>query len=74
MRSSPRRHGTKVRGVLRFAIYRTTTFTVVRKKAASGFKPVTIDCLGALTGWKPIGATGDYEFTNVDLVRDNQPK
>lgn len=54
--------------------YRTTTFTVVRKKSSAGFKDVSIDCLGNLTGWKPVGSTGDYEFTNVDLVRDNQPK
>lgn len=54
--------------------YRTTTFTVVRRKSSAGFKDVSIDCLGNLTGWKPVGSTGDYEFTNVDLVRDNVPK
>src|SRR5262249_46306977 len=38
-------------------------------KVADGFKPVTLDCAGDLTGWQPIGTSGDYELTRVDLVR-----
>jgi len=38
-------------------------------KGSSGFQDVTIDCLGTLTGWQPIGASGELEFTRPDLVR-----
>lgn len=48
--------------------YRFTTIAVVRKKTASGFKDVNIACLGALTGWKPVGGSADYEFTTAELV------
>ncbi|HEY8038226.1 MAG TPA: IgGFc-binding protein [Polyangiaceae bacterium] len=50
--------------------YPTTTFTFVRSKTSTGFSDVTLDCLtGPLTGWKPVGASGNYEWTTVDLVR-----
>jgi len=49
--------------------YSTTTLEVVRVKGSSGFQDVTIDCLGTLTGWQPIGASGELEFTRPDLVR-----
>lgn len=48
--------------------YKFTTVAVVRKKTAAGFKDVTIGCLGPLTGWKPIGASTEYEFTTAELV------
>jgi hypothetical protein len=49
--------------------YATTNLVFVRPKTSSGFKDVTLDCAGTLTRWQPIGSAGDYEFTNVDLVR-----
>jgi hypothetical protein len=60
--------------------YPETNLVVVRTKSkikAEGFKDVTLDCLGPLTGWQPIG--GDpadpeshiYEWTRVDLVTGN---
>ncbi len=30
---------------------------------------MTIDCLGTVSGWKSIGGSTLYEFTNVDLAR-----
>ncbi len=48
--------------------YTTTNLVVTRKKGPNGFGEVTIDCLGAITGWKPVGGT-EYETTNVDLQR-----
>ncbi|HEY1955901.1 MAG TPA: IgGFc-binding protein [Polyangiaceae bacterium] len=50
--------------------YPTTNLVVTREKTANGFQDVTLDCIGApLGGWQPIGASGQYEFTNVDLIR-----
>jgi hypothetical protein len=53
--------------------YSETNLVFVRKKATDGdFKDVTLDCVGTLTGWLPIAA--DYEYTRVDLVRNNFEK
>lgn len=53
--------------------YATTNLVVVRKNPGSGFQDVTIDCEGTLTGWQPIGSSGEYEITNVDIERDRVP-
>jgi hypothetical protein len=49
--------------------YLTTNLVLVRQKAQSGFSAVSVDCLGTVTGWSALGTTGQYEITNVDLVR-----
>jgi hypothetical protein len=49
--------------------YPETNLVVIRKRAASGFADVTLDCAGKLDGWQPVGASGDYEYTRVDLSR-----
>jgi len=49
--------------------YATTNLVVVRKKLAGAFSDVNIDCLGTISGWQPVGTSGEYEITNVDLVR-----
>jgi hypothetical protein len=49
--------------------YPTTNLVLTRVKGKSGFADVTIDCLGKVTGWKPVGTSGTYEQTNVDLMR-----
>ena len=49
--------------------YSTTELEVVRVKTAKGFQDVTLDCLGTLSGWQPLGTTGELEFTRPDLVR-----
>jgi len=38
-------------------------------KGAKGFQDVSVDCVGAVTGWKPIGSSGQAEYANVDLLR-----
>jgi hypothetical protein len=49
--------------------YSETNLVVVRSKAEDGtFKDVTLDCRGPLGGWTAIGG---YEYTRVDLVRNN---
>lgn len=53
--------------------YGTTNLVFVRNKMSSGFQDVTLDCLGTLTGWKPVDSADTYEITNVDIVRDGKP-
>ena len=48
--------------------YPTTNLVFTRVKAGT-FKDVKLDCAGTLTGWKPLGSTGQYEYTDVDLIR-----
>ena len=49
--------------------YTTTNLVLVRKKTANGFQDVTVDCVGAVGGWEPVDTAGNYQITNVDLVR-----
>ncbi|MBX3198716.1 MAG: IgGFc-binding protein [Labilithrix sp.] len=46
-----------------------TTLTVVRRKTERGFAPVELACAGEITGWKPLGTRGEYEFAWVTLTR-----
>jgi hypothetical protein len=50
--------------------YANTNLVVVRKQGTSGFESVTLDCLGELSGWQPVG---DYEFSRVDLQLTGAP-
>ena len=54
--------------------YPETNLVVVRRKEGGSFSDVTLDCAGALSGWEPLGSSGDLEFTRVDLVRGNFEK
>ena len=49
--------------------YPTTNLVVTRKKTSKGFADVSVDCLGKIANWKAVGASGLYETTNVDLLR-----
>ena len=51
-----------------------TTLTIIRKRTASGFKPVTLECAGEITGWLPIGDSGEYEYTWVRLTSGYIPQ
>ena len=51
--------------------YPETNLVVVRRKGDSGFADVTLDCKGTLDGWQPIGSSGTYQYTRVDLSRGN---
>jgi IgGFc binding protein len=48
--------------------YPTTNLVFTRVKTAQGFQDVNLDCAGVLKGWKPVGSTGQYEVTNIDLI------
>ncbi len=52
--------------------YPTTNLVFVRKKVGT-FADVTLECHGTVTGWQPIGSSGEYEIANVDVIRDNVP-
>lgn len=55
--------------------YKTSHLVFVRQKTKDGmFKPVSLDCLGEVTNWQPIGASGQYEYAGVDLVKDGAPQ
>lgn len=43
--------------------------TRTRKTPSDAFADVTLDCKGVLDGWEPVGTSGLYETTRVDLVR-----
>jgi hypothetical protein len=53
--------------------YPTTNLTITRVKVGADFEPVTIDCLGTVGGWQPVGAGGLYEVATVDLIRADVP-
>lgn len=46
-----------------------TNLVFIRRQVDGAFADVTLDCRGVLDGWQPIGTTGEYEFTRVDLSR-----
>ncbi len=55
--------------------YPETNLVIVRQKATDGhFHDVNLDCAGTLTGCKPIGTSGLYEYTRADLQTGNWQK
>jgi hypothetical protein len=53
--------------------YPTTNLVLTRVRTSTGFKDVTVDCVGVVSGWKPVGSGGVYEVTTVDLIRADIP-
>lgn len=51
--------------------YPETNLVLVRERRNGTFADVNIDCLGTVTGWQPIDASGDVEYARVDLVTGN---
>lgn len=49
--------------------YATANLVITRVRNADGFADVEIECLGTVTGWQPVGASGTYEVAHVDLYR-----
>jgi hypothetical protein len=55
--------------------YGNTNLVFVRRKGADGqLEDVTLDCLGVVKGWKPVGEGGKYEVARVDLVIGGAPQ
>ncbi len=53
--------------------YATTNLVFTRVKGPAGFADVVLDCAGKLSGWTPVGTSGNYEITNIDLIRAGKP-
>lgn len=54
--------------------YRNTTLVFVRKRGTDGlFADVSLDCLGTVTGWQPMGSSGQYEVARPYLVQGGAP-
>ncbi|EYF08152.1 IgGFc-binding protein [Chondromyces apiculatus] len=51
--------------------YPETNLVITRRRTATGFADVQLACAGTLTGWQPVGTSGEYEYTRFDLVRGN---
>jgi hypothetical protein len=49
--------------------YSTTQVVLTRRRGSAGFADVEVECLGIVSGWTDVGADGEYQVTNVDLVR-----
>lgn len=49
--------------------YPETNLVVTRARVAGKLADVELDCAGVLTGWQPIDAAGNYEYTRIDLSR-----
>lgn len=52
--------------------YGFTELTVVRRKVNDKFDSVTLDCLGEIDGWKPVGKGKEYEVAHVRLVWEEE--
>ncbi len=49
--------------------YGYTEIALTRQKASDNtFHDVTVDCVGTVTGWQPVGTKGQYEYVHVDFV------
>lgn len=49
--------------------YAESNLTLVRRKDATGFHDVTLDCVGTVGDWQPLGTDGTAEYTWVDMTR-----
>jgi len=54
--------------------YPETSLTLVRRKIRGVFKPVNLACTGEVTGWKPLGNAGEFEYAWVSLTRGFMPQ
>lgn len=52
--------------------YGVTSLALTRTRGEDGFADVTVDCLGTIEDWTPVGASGNFEVAQVDLVRGGE--
>jgi hypothetical protein len=53
--------------------YSTTSLVVVRRNTGTGFHDVELECLGTVSGWRPVGGEGTFEVAHLDLMRAGMP-
>jgi len=56
------------------ATYSDSHLVFTRQKMNGKFHDVTLDCLGTLGNWTPVGQDATYEYTRVDLVSNFKPQ
>jgi hypothetical protein len=54
--------------------YPETTLTIVRRKTASGFAPVFLECAGEITDFRPLGTAGEFEYAWVHTTDQGTPQ
>jgi hypothetical protein len=55
--------------------YGNTNLVMTRTLTSGGtFEDVSLDCLGTVSGWQPVGQDGRYQYARVDLIVDGQPQ
>jgi hypothetical protein len=55
--------------------YGTTHLVFTRAKGNGAiFNDVTLDCIGAVTGWRPVDRSDTVEYARVDLVTNGVPQ
>ena len=47
--------------------YASSRLVIVRADDGSGFQDVTIDCVGVVQGFQPLGSSGKLQYARVDL-------
>ena len=54
--------------------YRYTSLVFFRQKDPSNaFQDVTLDCMGPVTDWMPVGSSGKYEVSRLTIVAGGSP-
>ncbi|AKU95058.1 hypothetical protein AKJ09_01722 [Labilithrix luteola] len=54
--------------------YPETTLSIVRRATPRGFLPVTLDCVGEVPDFRPLGGTGELEYAWVRLTAGGTPQ
>lgn len=54
--------------------YPESSLTLVRRRTGGEFAPVVLACAGEITGWKPLGLSGEYEYVWVSLTKLGAPQ
>lgn len=49
--------------------YAATNLVITRVAGPNGFSDVEVACMGPVTGWQPVGSSGNFEVAHVDLYR-----
>lgn len=50
--------------------YAMTNVTAIRRTNGSRFHDVTLECVGKVDGWQPVGSEGVFQVAHIDLVKD----
>jgi hypothetical protein len=54
--------------------YPETNLTFVRRRTATGFHDIELACAGKITGFMPVGTSGEYELAWVQTTKESHPQ